>query len=110
MEPHAQGRGGDRHHCPGQEAEHHAIGQVVECHQLAAADLLQLEVERESRPRGDGGAHEDPTRHGQEIAHEQADDNIVRADAGGDEQRPDHQLGSGRMFAGVHADEAAEAQ
>ncbi len=49
-------------------------------------------------------------KHGQQIADQQAHQQVERADARGDEQRADHELGAGRVLAGVHADEALEAQ
>ncbi len=49
---------------------------------LPAADLLQLVVERQARPRGDRAQQEDPAQHGQHVAHDQADDDVERADAG----------------------------
>ena len=68
VEPDADRRGGHRDHRAGQEAEHHAVGEVVDRDELAAADLLELEVERQARAHGDGRRQEHPAQHGQQVA------------------------------------------
>ena len=57
-----------------------------------------------------GAVSKRPAQHREQIADQQADQQVKRADAGGHEQRADHQLGAGRVLAGVHADKALEAQ
>ena len=42
-------RGGDRDHGTGEETEKNAVGEIVEDDGLAAGDLLQLIVKRQSR-------------------------------------------------------------
>ena len=98
----------DRDHRAGEEAEHHAVGEVVDRHQLAPADLLELVVERQARARGDGRGQQRPAEHGEQVADEQSADEVDGAHARGHEQRADHQLGAGRVLAGVLADEAPE--
>ncbi len=110
VEDRSEGRRRHRDHGAGQEAEHDAVGQVVQRHQLATADFLQLVVQREPGPRGDGRREGHPTEHGQQVAQQQTHDQIEGAHARGDEQRADHQLRARHVFAGVHAHEALEPQ
>ena len=100
----AERRGGDGHHGPRQDGEHHAVGQVVEHDQAPAADLLELEVKRQPRARGDGRGEEGPAQHREQVAEQQAEDEVEGADAGGQKQRADHQFRAGDVLAGELAD------
>ena len=110
VEPHAKRSRRDGDHRAGQEAEHHAVGQVVGDSEPAAADSFELVIQRQARARRDRRRHEHPAEDRQQVADEQPDDEIERADAGGHEQRTDHQLGARGVLAGVLADKAPEPQ
>ena len=71
--------------------------------------LLELVVQRQPALGGDLGGEKPPGEHGEEVAEQQAEDEVEGARAPGHEQRPDHELGAGGVFAGVHAPEGAGA-
>ena len=77
---------------------------------LRPRDFFELVVERQPGPRGDRRGQERPAQHGQHVAQQQADDQVERADARRRRTAGRSSARSRRMLAGVHADEAAEAQ
>ena len=109
-EPHAERRRRHRDHRPGQEAERDAVDGVVQHDELASGNFLKLIVERQPHARRDRRGHERPAQHGEQIADEQAHHEVDGTHARRHEQRADHQLRARRVFAGVLADETAEAE
>ena len=60
LDPDADGRRRDGDHCPGEKAEHHAVGEIIERHELSPAYFFQLVIERQTLARGNGCAQEHP--------------------------------------------------
>ena len=111
VEPDARRRRVHRDHRPGQEAEHHAVGEVVgrdqACGRRSSRAGSRASGARAWRWAPSGTSSSAPPAG---CRRSRPPTTVDGADAGGDEQRADHQLGAGGVLAGVLADEAREAE
>jgi hypothetical protein len=102
LEIDAERGGGNGYHGPRQDGEHHAIGQVVEHHQAPAANLLKLEVKRQSCTRGNRRGEEGPAQNGEQVAELPSSRPKMKSKALTPEARKsghDHQLRAGDVLA-----------
>ena len=104
----ADGGGGHADHGRGGHAEQEGVHRVVDGDQAAAADLLQLEEDRQAGLHRGGRADERPAQGGQDVPHQEPEEDVAGPGAVQHEQRTDDELGPGDVLAGHQAEEALE--
>lgn len=88
---------------PGEKTEEHPVRQVEDLHELAARDLLQMEIQSIPCLHRNRRAEVTPAQHRQQITKQQAQNDILQTDALEQKQGANHELRPRRMLARIHA-------
>ena len=102
------GRCRDVNHSRSDAAPEQAVSEVVDFHQPGPADLLELKIQGQTMLDRNRRGDQRPSQDGQQVAHEQAGQQIEGGHAMNDKERADQQLGASDMFAGEHPNIAAQ--